>query len=176
MEQEENYKKLLKSLKFSEPELGDKEAFTKNILREIRKETKKRSVLDQFDEFLFGWINSFRWRLTVAAASIFLVGFFIRQQLIVSKNLEEMESKLSTIVDKIDSPKEPGIMQKAVLKLILNKQNEDSIKLSREEFENFIKDYQRLMKENDMLRQDTDHLDLPAHKSPKKEEQRTTEL
>ena len=169
MEQEENYKKLIESLKFSEPELGDKEAFAHNILREIRKETKKRSVLDRLDEFLFFWTESFRWRLAVAAASIFLVGFFIRQQLMVNNNLEEMESKLSTIVDKIDSPKEPDIMQKAVLKLILNKQNQDSVKLSREEFENFIKDYQQLMEENNRLKQN-------AEETSRKEEQRTIEL
>ena len=169
MEQEENYKKLMDSLKFSEPELGDKEAFAQNILREIRKETKKRSVLDQLDELLFGWTESFRWRLAVAAASIFLVGFFIRQQLMVSNNLEEMESKLSTIVDKIDSPKEPDIMQKAVLKLILNKQNQDSVKLSREEFENFIKEYQQLKEENNRLKENDSE-------ASKKEEQRTIEL
>ena len=168
MEQEENYKKLIDSLKFSEPEMGDKEAFAQNILQEIRKETKKSSALDQLDKFLFGWTESFRWRLAVAAASIFLVAFFIRQQLMVSSNLEEMEGKLSTIVDKIDSPKEPDIMQKAVLKLILNKQNQDSVKLSREEFENFIKDYQQLKEENNRLKENADEAS--------KKEERTIEL
>lgn len=152
MEDKEQYSRLIQRLRDNEPKIKDQEGFVDHIMNEVQKRDQKSIFLDRLDDLLFSWIYRFRWRMAMAAVSIFMVVFFIRQQLTIQNNLQKLETKLSNMAGAVSHYKQPDILQKHLIKIYLNSQSTDSITISRRDMESFLKEYNQILDENHNLK------------------------
>lgn len=83
----EKYKRILKILKESKPELDSTEEIEKEVIRRISVVKKPKHLLSDLTEFLFGWIYINWVRRSLIAASLLLVMLFVWQNsIILSQN------------------------------------------------------------------------------------------
>lgn len=93
----EKYEKLVKILRKSKPDLKGVELIEENIINQIRLAQNRHNPLPDLVENLFGWIY-IRWvRRSLVAASIFLVLFFLYQQTMILKGVNDLSKQ--TIVN-----------------------------------------------------------------------------
>lgn len=145
MEKQNEYQRIIKMIKTHDPVLKDKDKHVNDIMRQFITPQKGPSIISRFEEFLFDWANSFRWRLAMTLLSFLLIGLFFQQQIELSEKIGNLESHIlqSEMYDEQDTKR--GVMQKALLKMIKKERLvNDSIKVSKRDLELLIDDYLRL--------------------------------
>ncbi|MDX1283766.1 MAG: hypothetical protein R3182_02075 [Draconibacterium sp.] len=154
MTQENKYSKVIKALKNNSPVLSDKEKLTDEIMKRIQKDPVKITIQERLDNFLFGWVDSFGLRLAMATVTVFLIGFFVVQQVVIQNRLNSLEKQLVKTVNTINGQEsEPGMMQKVMLKMALREQlQEDSITVSVDDMDEFLNSYMELLEDYESIK------------------------
>lgn len=156
MNDKEKYLKTIGVLKSNNPVLTDKERMTDDIMRKIRESSEQLSFQERLFTCFFGWVNVYWLRGTMAAAALFLAGFFIIQQIVIADRLDNLEKQLVRTLRTInDNEPDLGINQKVLLNLVLNDQlKEDSITVSTSDIEDLLNQYLKLRENYENMRQD----------------------
>ncbi len=148
MNTEDKYSKVIGTLKGNRPVLENRERLTDDIMREIRASSEKFPLQERLGYYLFGWVNVYWLRGTMAVAAILLIGFFIFQQVVIADRLSNMEEQLVQTVNTINGnrpDRDLGGNQKILMKTVLKDQMmDDSITVSRSDLEELLNNYQEL--------------------------------
>ena len=152
MNNENRYLKAIKLLKSNKPVLANRERLTDDIMRRVKESSEKFSLQEKLVNSLFGWVNIYWLRGTMAVAAALIIGFFIIQQVIIADRLNSLEKQLVRTVNLINGHEpDHGIMQKVLLKMV--KTDEDSITVSKSDLEDLLNSYLELQKNNENTKQ-----------------------
>jgi hypothetical protein len=99
----ENYKKLIRLLKDSEPVLNNPGDIEREVIRRISSKRPFGSLVSDALEFLFGWVYIGWIRRTLITASLALVFVFIYQQAAILKRIDFL-SRHTIVIDKNSLP------------------------------------------------------------------------
>lgn len=154
MTQKNKYSKVIKVLQNSDPVVAEKEKLVNNIMGKIREVPVKITFWEKLNNLLFGWVDNFGLRLAMATVTVFLVGFFIIQQVVIQNRLNSLEKQLVKTANTINGQEiEPGMMQKAMLKMALREQLKgDSIKVSVNDMDELLKSYLDLLEDYENIK------------------------
>jgi len=92
-EESEKYKKVLSILKKAKPELTGIESIEQNVVSRIRRKTERGQSLRDIIENLFAWIYIGWVRKSMVTASGLLVLFFVYQQTMILKGVNEISKR-----------------------------------------------------------------------------------
>jgi hypothetical protein len=95
-DEKSKYERVIEFLKNSKPDLGDEQAFSDKVIREIREQKSKIGLAELFYEFLFGWVYIGWVRKSMIAASLFLLIFFGYQQTVIMRRMENLSIQTFT--------------------------------------------------------------------------------
>ncbi len=158
MSNEEKYLKVIGSLKSSRPVLTDKKRLADNILGKIHTSQEKFTFGERLVYSLFGWVDNYWLRGTMATAAILFTGIFIIQQVLLANRINNLERNLIRTVN-TGNGYEPGqeINHAVLLDLVLKEDtSEDSITVSRADLLRLLKNYQALLDNYDNISRDFD--------------------
>lgn len=151
---EDKYKKILKALRSSKPELGNTDLLEQRILNAIRSSGNRGEKGPGIFDFLFGWAYIGWVRTALIGVSVFLVGLFIYQQSLILRRLDALESRTITSSGQfVKMPYEGSFSKFKILGVksglipVSEKQVDEMIK-SYNELENKYKDLMKVI-END---------------------------
>jgi len=155
MTNEDKYLEAIKALKSNRPILSNKEKLTDTIMRRIKESSDKLPFHEKLVIFLFGWVNIYWLRGTMAVAAVLFTGFFIIQQLIFADRLGNLEKQLARTVNTInDHEPELGINQKILLNIVeKDPRMKDSITVSTSDLEDLLNDYLELQNNYEIINQ-----------------------
>ena len=157
MTHEDRYIKFIKILKNNDPVLTDKESITENILRQIHQKPVKNRLAGTLEQYMFGWVYHRGMRWAMATVTLFLIGFFIVQQIVIQHRLNNLEKQLVKTVNTLNGREaEPGVMQRVKMKIALKEQlKEDSITISVQDMEDLLDNYMDLLEDYENLNRGT---------------------
>jgi hypothetical protein len=101
--EDENYKKLIRLLKDSEPVLNNPGDIEREVIRRISSKRPFGALVSDALEFLFGWVYIGWIRKTLITASLALVFVFIYQQAAILKRIDFL-SRHTIVIDKNSLP------------------------------------------------------------------------
>ena len=92
-DESEKYEKVLKVLRAAKPELKGIETLEEKVIDRLRRTQNKRRSFSDLAGNLFGWIYVGWVRWSLVAASAFLVMFFIYQQTIILREVNNLSKR-----------------------------------------------------------------------------------
>jgi hypothetical protein len=155
MNNKEKYSKLIGSLRNSIPVLTDKKRLADNIMGEIQSSEERFTLRERLVYYLFGWVDNYWLRGTMATAAILFTGIFIIQQVVLANRINHLERNLIRSVN-IDNGYKPDqeINHKVLLDLVFDEQMMgDSITVARSDLLKLLKNYQELLDNYDNIKQ-----------------------
>jgi hypothetical protein len=156
MNNDEKYFKVVGSLRSSRPVLRDKERLADNIMEEVYSSHDKLTFREKLVYYLFGWVDNYWLRGTMATAAILFTGIFIIQQVLLANRINNLERNLIRTVNtgNVYEP-EQEINHKVLLDLVFEElEMEDSITVSRSDLLKLLKNYQELLDNYDNISRD----------------------
>ena len=156
MNKEDKYLAAIKALKNNPPVLTNKEVMTDDIMRRIKESSGKLNLKEKLACFLFGWVNIYWLRGSMAVAAIFFTGFFIIQQLMIAGRLEKLEKQSIRMENMINSSEPLLGMNHRILvnRYTENQLKEDSIKVSAHDLEELVNNYWELLRNRENITKD----------------------
>jgi len=144
----EKYNKVIGILRSSKPEIKDIEAFEQEVINAVRRKGNRQPLFQEIIGNIFGWIYIGWVRRSLVAASILLLLFFVYQQTIILRGVNNI-NKLSSINGNVTSPVTEGDLEKRLLILRLTGRNisSGSPEFSEEQLRELIKSYNELQQE-----------------------------
>lgn len=141
----EKYNKILNILRRSGPKLESIGTIEENVIERIRRSNNRQRSLPDLIEVLFSWIYIGWVRRSLVTASVLLVLFFVYQQSMILKGVNNI-NKRAIISEKgifPDSDDEIG-KQLMILKLTGRKISASDLKISGRQIEQLIDSYNEL--------------------------------
>lgn len=150
MDRNKKYLNTVRILKSNRPVLDDGEKFTDDIIREISASSETLSIQDRLLDLLFGWVNIYWLRDTMAVAAVLFAGFFIIQQLVLADRLDKLEKQSIRMENKLHNQEMlPGMNQRILIRTMSEHQSEDSITVSVHDLEELVDNYWDLLRKNE---------------------------
>lgn len=151
----ENYNKILKLLRSSNPILSSSEEIEKEVIKKISKTPKPKYSPSDVMDFLFGWVYINWVRRILITASVMLIMVFVWQQGIILKRINNL-SRETIIIEKETSSKKMEDIER-ILTLYRNSGNKlDSKMITISESE--MKELLTSMKEVQVKYKDLENL------------------
>ena len=141
----ENYRKVIKLLRESTPELGSTDNLEREVMRLISERNRGRISADSVINFLFGWVYIGWIRRSLIAASVILVGVFVWQQSIILRQLNFLNNRF--VVSEIENVKyQPRINEKKLLMMGRGGRgfSESEVKIPEDKIEQLLDSYSKL--------------------------------
>jgi hypothetical protein len=155
MNKQDKYQKVINALKSNNPVLTNKERMIDDIMIRIKESSEKLSIQEKLAYYLFGWVNIFWLRGTMAFAAVLFAGLFIIQQLMIADRLNKLE-KQSIRMENMINGRGPlfGMNQKILVNSFMeNQMTEDSITVSTHDLEEIVNNYWELMRDYEKSKQ-----------------------
>ena len=150
----EKYKKILNILKKSKPELKGIETIQENVLNRIRRTEKRQKPFSDLIENIFAWIYIGWVRRSLITASVILVLFFVYQQTMILKGINNI-SKRAIINETgvISVSKDEIGKQLMMLKFTGHRISSGDLEISEKELKQWLESYNELQgKYRDLLK------------------------
>ncbi len=145
--EEENvkYRKVINLLRRSKPELKGTEAIEENVIRIIRNSGEKHTSPADLIETIFAWTYIGWVRRSLVTASVLLVLFFVYQQTMILKGVNEISKKEIKAGDAI-SASPAGRFERQLMMLKLSGRGLDAGKksITEDQLEQLIESYNEL--------------------------------
>jgi hypothetical protein len=140
----DKYKKVVKILRSSDPKLNGIENIQDNVIKRIKSGVKRKPIPDLL-EILFGWIY-IRWiRNSMVTASAFLVIFFIFQQTMILKGINDIKKR--SIINgnsQVISSNDEFDGQLMILKLNTYRFSRGKFEIPQKQLEKLVESYKEL--------------------------------
>ena len=139
------YHEIINRLKGFAPEIRDKEFHIQRIMdRTMINSRKGNSIYD----FIFGWFNILWLRRSLAAASVFIVLFFVFQQFVIVTRIGSLEKRMIEINTEniLENQKENVIVNAAMFRITDEFNFTDSIKVAQKDLKSLVGSYRDLQK------------------------------
>ena len=146
MNKEEKYARVVRILRSNNPELKGKENLVDQVMHGIERPQEGFAIRGRLDRTLFGWTGIYWVRTVMSIAALFFVCFFLIQQLVMWNRLNTLEEQIVNPAVQTGMPgTDPGMLHSKFLNAALKDlQTGDSIKVSRDELEALLEDYNRI--------------------------------
>jgi len=141
----EKYRKIIKLLRESTPELRSTDIVEREVMRMIAEKKRGRISADSVINFLFGWVYIGWIRRSLIAASVILVAVFILQQSIILRQLNFLNDRI--MVSEIENVKyQPRMDEKKLLMMGRGGGgfSDSEVKIPGEKIEQLLDSYSRL--------------------------------
>ncbi|WP_258104434.1 hypothetical protein [Marinoscillum sp. MHG1-6] len=170
MDQERKYRKFIELLKANQPELDNKAELTEGIMKKIGKGDKQPSLLERVDDVLFFWTRSNLWSVGMSTAAVLLIVFFISEQTMLNRRIEDLESKILIIQPVEGGGSQTNFSQQILMKILIkNAETIDSITLYKSDLNRLLRDHMELLDRFEQLKGEG------VKERPQKETQRNAE-
>jgi len=146
MNKEGKYEGVVRMLRSNNPELKDKENLVDQVMHRIDRPQEGSAIRGKLDSYLFGWTDTYWVRTVMSIAAMFFFCFFLGQQLVMWNRLNTLEEQIVDPAVQTGMPgTDPGMLHSTFLNVALKDlQTGDSIKVSRDELEALLEDYNRM--------------------------------
>jgi hypothetical protein len=150
----EKFNKAVRILRRSKPEMKGSEAIGENVIRMIGEAKEKHTSFQDLLETIFAWTYVGWVRRSLVTASVMLVLFFVYQQTMILRGVNEISKREIRSDDGISSVSTDRIeKQLLILKLTGKGLTAGNITLSKQQMEQFLESYNELQdKYSNLLR------------------------
>jgi len=150
----EKYKKILNILKKSKPELKGIETIQENILHRIRATENRQKSFSDLIENIFAWIYIGWVRRSLVSASVILVLFFVYQQTMILKGVNNISKRAIISETGVLSVSKDEIgKQLMMLKFTGHRISSGDLEISEKELKQWLESYNELQgKYRDLLK------------------------
>lgn len=152
LSEEEKYKRIIKILRESKPDLTGIDEMAENVLQRIIKmDTKEKRSSDILD-LLFGWVYIGWVRNSLITAAVFIIVLFTYQQSLILRRINSLEDRPIMSESRFVSGTSDRLDDKLFLyKLRENKIQQRRIKITESQMERFIDSYKDLQNQYEDL-------------------------
>lgn len=136
---------VLNILRRSKPVLPNPEALSDSVMRLLREEKSKVSLMEQIIEFLFGWVYVGWVRRSMITVSIIFILLFGFQQAVILKRINDLSSQKIENENSVLTGFHDEIASKLLIFKITGKKLSDhKLSVSKEEIDEMIKSLNKL--------------------------------
>ena len=133
------YNKVVELLKKKQPVLHNKTQLVENVLNKTTTKSSKHHL--RMYAYLFGWASVGWIRNSMSTAAAIFLGFFIIQQVLLNKRLNQLEQQIVRSINGLEQlDSKIGIKEKVLVNLLTNK-SKDSITISTTDLNTFLEAY-----------------------------------
>ena len=150
----DKYKKMMKILRNSKPDLNQPEEIENEVIRKIHFENQKSGRVSDFIESLFGWVYIGWVRRSLIGAAVILVAVFVYQQAFIFKQVKNI-SKQVVITGNETAPVFSSVLDKrlTLYKISTRLSPGGEINISESQLEELLDSYNDLqVKYKDLIR------------------------